>query len=258
MAVAPGSICWFECGTKDVAAAKAFYSKLFGWTVEDTPMPGDMPGSYTMFRKDGGDVAGMYDLNAPEFEGLPSHWMSYIMVADVEESTERAKSLGATILNGPMEIPDVGRMSFFADPTGAHISIFELGGSEGMDAEKSNLGWIELQTNDTAAARAFYTELFDWNAKDDAESGYTEFQTGGRSIAGMMAIPEEYEGKVPPHWLPYAMVDDCDATMNEAMAMGATVIVPAMDIPNVGRFAVFADPAGAHMAVIKMSEHATS
>jgi len=253
MALKPGSICWFECGTKDVASAKAFYTKLFGWSAEDTPMPGDHPGVYTMLRKDGGDIAGMYDLNDPQFEGIPPHWMSYILVENVDESTERAKSLGATILNGPMDIPDVGRMTFFSDPTGAQLSMFQLTGHGGMDTEKSNLGWIELHTTDTAAAKAFYAELFDWNAKEDEANHYTEFQSAGKSIAGMMAIPAEQRGQVPPNWLPYAMVDDCDACLKQAAEMGATIVVPANDIADVGRFAIFADPTGAHLAIVKLN-----
>jgi len=252
MAVTPGSVCWFECGTKDVAAAKTFYEKLFGWTTEDRPMPGDCPGVYTIVRRQGAEIAGIYELAGPQFEGVPPHWMSYILVENVDESTERAKALGATIVAGPMDIPDVGRMTVFADPTGAYLSMFQLGAHTGMDPDKTNLGWIELHTNDTQAARAFYTELFDWKAKEDA-GGYTEFQTGGRSIAGMMAIPPEQKGQVPPNWLPYAMVEDCDACLKQAADLGATIVVPATDIPNVGRFGALADPTGAHIAVIKLS-----
>lgn len=255
MAVTPGSVCWFECGTTDVAAAKTFYTKLFGWNTVDTPMPGEGDGKYTMLKVGNAEIAGMYDLNAPMFEGIPSHWMSYITVKDLDASTEKAKELGATILMGPMDVPDVGRMTFIADPTGAHISMFELGGHDGMDAKATNLGWIELHTADTAAAKAFYTELFDWNAKEDPSGGYTEFQVAGKSIGGMIAIPKEQQDHMPANWLPYAMVDDCDASLKTASDLGAKVVVAAQDIPNVGRFGVFADPTGAHLAVIKLSEH---
>ena len=57
---------------------------------------------------------------------------------------------------------------------------------------------------------------------------------------------------MPDNWLSYALIDDCDATVDAASGLGATVVVPAQDILNVGRFAVFADPAGAHLAVIEL------
>ena len=252
----PGSICWFECATTDVAAAKTFYTSLFDWQTEDKPMPGDHPGVYTMIRSGGGDIAGMYELGGPMFEGVPPHWMSYITVANVDESAERAKALGGKVNGEPMDVPGVGRMAFLADPTGANISIFSLGQHIGMDTEATNLGWIELHTADVEAAGAFYTELFNWKPKEDPSGHYTEFQLDGKSIAGMMAIPEERRGVMPANWLLYAMVDDCDAALQKAVELGATIVVPANDIPDVGRFGMFSDPTGAHLAMIKLSGHA--
>ena len=86
----------------------------------------------------------------------------------------------------------------------------------------------------------------------DPKNPYTEFQVGGKSIAGMMAMTAQH-GNAPPHWLPYVMVDDCDRTLRKATSLGAKTYVGPMDIENVGRFAVFADPAGAVLAVIKLT-----
>ena len=74
MAHAPGSFCWFECGTKNAATTKAFYSGLFGWDSTDVPMPGDAEGEYTLFKVGDGDVAVLYELAGPQFEGVPPHW----------------------------------------------------------------------------------------------------------------------------------------------------------------------------------------
>lgn len=60
-------------------------------------------------------------------------------------------------------------------------------------------------------------------------------------------------GTVPPHWMPYFRVDDCDATTKLAAALGGSAKVPPMDIANVGRFAVLADPLGAHFSVITLA-----
>lgn len=253
MAHAPGTFCWFECGTTDLAAAKSFYTKLFGWNAVDVPMPGDMGGTYVLLKRGDADVAGMYELSGPRFEGVPSHWMTYVTVTDVDAAAARAETLGATVVQAPMDVPGVGRMAFLQDPTGAHFAIFQLGEHPGADPEATNLGWGELHTRDIAAARSFYTELFGWGAKEDPSGEYTEFQVDGRSIGGMMAIPPERQDHVPPHWLLYGMVEDCDATLAQARELGATVLAPATDVPGVGRFGVIADPTGAAIAVIKLT-----
>ena len=97
-----------------------------------------------------------------------------------------------------------------------------------------------------------FTDLFGWGVKEDPDGLYTEFLLGERPIAGMMANPQEQEQRVPDNWLPYALVDDCDAVVDLAPDLGATVVMPSQDVPNVGRFAVLADPGGAHLAVIKL------
>jgi predicted enzyme related to lactoylglutathione lyase len=66
-------------------------------------------------------------------------------------------------------------------------------------------------------------------------------------------------GDMPPCWTTYFMVDDCDATAKTVKAEGGAVFVEPRDIPDVGRFAVVADPQGAMFAVITMAEgHETS
>ena len=60
-------------------------------------------------------------------------------------------------------------------------------------------------------------------------------------------------GPVPPNWLPYFMVEDCNATADKAAASGGKLMMPPMDIPNVGRFAVIQDPQGAAFAIIKLT-----
>ena len=82
-----------------------------------------------------------------------------------------------------------------------------------------------------------------------------EWQLGGQSIGGMMEIRPEM-GPVPPNWLPYFMVEDCDVVANKAAATGGKLNVPPTDIPNVGRFSVIQDPQGAMFAIIKLTDHA--
>ena len=250
MAHAPGTFCWFECGSTDVAKARAFYTQVFGWTAVDQPMPGGA-GAYTLLRNAGDDIAGLYALQGEPFAGMPSHWATYVAVAGVDDTVRRASALGGRVVAEPMDIPGVGRIAFVQDPEGATIGVAHLDGHPGTHGP---FGWSELATRDTAAAAAFYTALFGWNAKADADNPYTEFQVGGQSIGGMLPMPPQQHG-APAYWLPYVLVDDCDRTVQRVQECGGRVLVPATQIAHVGRFAVFADPAGAALAIIRLEHH---
>lgn len=250
----PGSFCWFECGSTDAKAAKAFYTGAFGWDVRDVPMPEGCEGHYTLFQIDGNDIAGLYQLQGPQFKGVPSHWMAYVAVDSADESVARAKQLGADVFVEPMDVPNVGRIAFVQDPTGARIGIFQAGLHAGRALEPSmnNLGWCELHTPDPERAMAFYTEWFGWSTRDSGNvpQEYTEFLREGQSIGGMMKLQEQHG--TPPYWLSYASVPDCDTFAARVEDLGGEVRVPPQDVPNVGRFCVFTDPTGAAMAAIQL------
>lgn len=106
-----------ELHTGDLARAKAFYSQLFGWELQDLPMPG---GSYTMINVGDGTGGGM--MSDPD---VPPHWLAYVAVDDIAAATEKAKSLGATILQDVMEIAEYGWMSVITDPTGATFALWK-------------------------------------------------------------------------------------------------------------------------------------
>jgi hypothetical protein len=107
-----------ELSTSDVTAAKTFYSGLFGWSFTDVDMGGGM--IYSTFKPDSGPGGGMFSM-----PGMPTFWLAYVGVDDINAATEKAKSLGATIHKGPMEIPGIGWMTILADPTGATIALFQ-------------------------------------------------------------------------------------------------------------------------------------
>jgi hypothetical protein len=114
--------------------------------------------------------------------------------------------------------------------------------------------WYELMTTDTTAAAAFYAAVVGWAAKDSGMPGmsYTIFSSGEAMIAGMMAQPEESRAMgAPPSWMGYVAADDVDAAAAKVTSLGGTVYVAPRDIPDVGRFAVVADPQGAVFAMLQ-------
>jgi len=125
-----------------------------------------------------------------------------------------------------------------------------------MDVYKTAgaFSWSELMTTDPVGARAFYSKLFGWATKDMAmpNGTYTAFQVGDTSVGGMMKIPTEAAG-MPPMWGVYVTVKDVDATASQAVALGGKVVMPAWDVPGVGRMAVIQDSQGATLSVITYS-----
>jgi predicted enzyme related to lactoylglutathione lyase len=105
--------------------------------------------------------------------------------------------------------------------------------------------WVELSSPDTDASTAFYGELMGWNATDPgpAESGgYRMFQQTGQSVGGLMRHMQDGQ---PTAWSTYVSVADADETAAKVKAAGGSVVVEPMDVMDIGRMAVFADPTGA-------------
>jgi uncharacterized protein len=108
-----------ELNTQDLEKAKGFYTKLFGWKLEDMPMPN---GTYTLINVGEGTGGGMMKHPMP---GAPSFWLPYVLVDDIKASTEKAKSLGATIIKDVMEVPNTGWLSIIQDLSGATLGLWK-------------------------------------------------------------------------------------------------------------------------------------
>lgn len=107
-----------ELMSTDAGKAKAFYGKLFDWTLEDMPMP-DM--TYTMIKVGEGTGGGIMKNPMPN---APSMWVPYVDVADLAAATAKAKSLGATVHKENVPVADHGAFSIISDPTGAMLGLW--------------------------------------------------------------------------------------------------------------------------------------
>ena len=115
----PGTACWADLNTTDPEAAKRFYTSVFGWELA-LATPGD-PSGYHFIKSAGTGIGGMMQA----YPQVPSHWLIYFQVADVEITTNQAGSLGATTRVPVTEIPNTGKFSIVADPQGAGFALFE-------------------------------------------------------------------------------------------------------------------------------------
>lgn len=110
-----------ELSSTDVGKAKTFYTKLFSWQLEDVPMEG-MGFTYTMIKVGEGTGGGMMKQMIP---GAPSAWLPYVLVDDIKASTQKAKTLGATIMKDVTEVMGAGWLSILVDPTGAVLGLWQ-------------------------------------------------------------------------------------------------------------------------------------
>lgn len=118
-----GNICWSECVTSDVEAAKAHYEALCGWTFEGMPMPGGT-GTYWVAKQGDTMVCGLMAVaDLPGGESIPPHWMTYVEVADVDATVDKVAGTGGKVQAPPFDVPGVGRIAMVTDPGGAMVGL---------------------------------------------------------------------------------------------------------------------------------------
>ncbi len=245
--MAHGHFIWHELVTPAADTVAPFYAQLFDWQVHHRDM--GMPTPYTLLRHPSldRDVAGA---TAPSMDGVPPHWLGYLQVDDLDAALARAADRDATLLAGPFDVPDVGRMAVLRDPQGAVVALMTAAAEHAPEARPpvGSFCWTGLMARDVEAAAQFYAEVV---GLEVGEMGDGKVLTReGVPCASVSASPPE----APVHWLSYVAVDDADERAAAAVSLGATQLVEPTDMPGMGRFAVLADPAGAVFAVWKNVE----
>jgi predicted enzyme related to lactoylglutathione lyase len=120
----PGALCWTELTTSDTKAAETFYTQLFGWTPKHSA-PG-APMEYTEFSVNGTPSMGMMAKPKDMPAHIPSYWMPYFQVSNVDTAASKVRELGGKLMVGPQDIAGTGRFAIGSDPQGAVFAIFEF------------------------------------------------------------------------------------------------------------------------------------
>ncbi len=106
--------------------------------------------------------------------------------------------------------------------------------------------WVDLGTPDIEGAAEFYGSLFGWSVEEGENSeqtgGYRQATLRGKPVAGVMPLMQEGQ---PPAWSTYVSVQDADAIAAKVREAGGNVLAEPMDVMDLGRMAIFADPTGA-------------
>jgi len=248
----PGRFVWHDLTTGDPESCKKFYAALFGWEFVDTTVLGR---PYTVARLGQKPVAGIH---LPRQEGsgkTPAHWLSYMSVADVDASVEKAKAEGGAVLAGPLDVGKLGRAAVLRDPLGAPFGLVHFSGGDPAEPASPVAGtffWNEYLTHDLDATLAFYNGLVPHEmttSKSEAGAGYVVLKHG-RAHSGVFRVPDG-EKNVPPNWLPYVLVADPATLAARVEGLGGKVLLAPRPGIRKGSLAVVADPTGAVLALQK-------
>ncbi len=250
-----GRFVWYDLLTSDPKAAEAFYTNVVGWTAEPWGPP---EAAYTMIANGDGPVGGIGEVGKDSASVAgPPNWLAYIGTPDVDATVEQARSLGAELLVGPMDIPTIGRFAVMADPQGAVFAPFTSAGtSEGMPEMNPKapgvFAWHELHTTAPDAAWTFYEALFGWVQTGAFEMGGTwgTYRMYGceadKPLGGIMITPPE---RPVSAWTYYIAVEDLDSALDRVKANGGQVVFGPQEVPGGDRVANCVDPQGAAFAL---------
>lgn len=251
MAGAQSSFVWYELMTTDVAAAKAFYTGVVGWSTEDMPMPGM---TYTLLRMGQAQVGGLMAVPKEARDaGMRPCWVGYVGVDDADRAAAKVKQIGGKVLMEPTDIPNVGRFAAVTDPQGATLNLFKPSqpGQRGVSAEPGQVGWHELHTTDWPKAFGFYTDMFGWLKGDSVDMGamgtYQLFTIKGTPSGAMFNSPAAQGARF---WLYYFNVGNIDDAVKRVGQGGGKIMQGPMQVPGDRWVAQAADPQGAAFALL--------
>ena len=248
-----GTPSWVDLQVDDVPKAREFYSALFGWEILDGPPEA---GGYVMALLDGKPVAGIGA--RPEGAGYPSVWSVYLATDDVDTTVARAKEAGASFAMEGMDVLDVGRMAFGADPTGAHFGLWQARShlGSGIVGEPGSMAWHEVMTRDYQAAKAFYAAVFGWTYTEIGDGGFRYSVVGNGAqdnVAGIGQLPDQTPAEVPAHWMAYFAVADADEAAQQVEKLGGRIQMAPWDTPY-GRMAVVQGAQGEVFALVRLPD----
>ena len=243
----PGTPCWVDLVSADVAAARSFYGDLFGWQINDSPPEF---GGYLDALVDGRPVAGLSPV--PPGQSLPTVWTTYLSTADADATAAAIEANGGKMSFAPFDVAGMGRFGLAADPTGAAFGIWQAGEHIGMELANvpGACAWNECITNDYQAAKSFYAAVFGVTFEEmgDDNFQYATIHVNGDVVGG---IGGSGTGE-PSTWGTYFACASTDETLTRAVELGGSIRNPAADNPY-GRTGVVQDPQGAPFSVIQLA-----
>jgi len=235
--------------TEDPAAVKRFYTGLLGWKYQEV-QAFDQP--YTLVKADGQYVAGIVKVRRPHPEEPVSQWISYLSVPDVDNAVSTTAGHAGETVAAARDIPNIGRAAVVTDPEGAPLGLLRSDIGDPDDSTGNAPGqflWMELLSDDPAAAAAFYQALAGYEVEEvEIGGGAYRVLRSGVERAGILKNPIK---GAPPVWLPYVVVEDPVAAADKVRELGGRVLLAPSPQVRQGTLALVEDPSGAVLALQK-------
>ncbi|MEM6767904.1 MAG: VOC family protein [Bacteroidota bacterium] len=247
-----------DLSTYDIRVAKAFYENVFGWQyVQDrregwvAKMIGGIMGitaadenPYLLAKWQGKEISGLYETPQKFKEiGMPSFWMSYIQVSDLEESIGKAIELGGIVEVVETDNP-VGKIALIRDPLGAGFTLYEGGAlNSRTQYQENSLVWNELFISNIHEVKSFYEGIFNWKIEEGPDRRYDILDRKGEKISAIQEVSNELKGKYE-YWAVYFGVKHVEAIKEKVLVSEGSLLY------ETPKFTVLADPFGAFFHVV--------
>ncbi len=246
-----GTPNWIEVAVDDTAAAATYYAELFGWVCYDA---GEEEGDYLLAFKDGHPAAA---IGSKQVDGVPASWSTFLAVEDADRTALRVSAAGGETHFAPIDVGPNGRMFVASAPDGASFGVWEAGDHTGVGIynEPGSLALNVLHTDDLAAARAFYTDVFGYSYRDLSRPELDLFallRASDGAGVGAMSTNKVAPPGTPSHWMTWFAVANCDESAIMACRLGGRVLVEPEDTPF-GRTAVVCGPEGEVFGVVDLT-----
>lgn len=210
------SFVWTDLSTFDLDSARDFYCSLLGWNYQD------LGEGYLSCEASKIPVSGLYTM-PDKFQniGMPSFWMSYIHVANLEQTVELAEQHGAKVEVRPTSAPGGGKIALIRDPSGAGFTCYQGDAFSPKNASSIHGAqvWNELHISDLTLVKDFYEKVFDWRIEASDENGRYQIFSQDKPIAGIQVTPNEIKGD-KEYWGVYFQVDSLDKAVDQIQKFG--------------------------------------
>lgn len=246
-----GKFIWFDLATVDIATQKKFYGDVFGWTYQPISQS---DAQYTIIKNGEHNIAGMFQIKPPADAKAGALWIGLMSVADPAKAVAMAKKAGGSVRMPVTSLAQRGTYALLRDPEGALFGVLksETGDPPDHNVQAGDFLWVDLFANDVQRAAKFYQQLAGYEVVDDTHNTQRKFlRSADRYRAGIVPRPEQANRS---GWLPYIKVTDVAATLKKVADAGGQVMVEPDDSLLNGNLAIFADPEGGIVGIVKRGQ----
>lgn len=249
----PGKFTWFELATVDLRKQKLFYGHVFGWSFQTISNTDEQ---YTLIKNGGRNIAGMFSVEPREDATLGALWIGLMSVKDPAKASKAVEKAGGSVHTSPRKVAKRGTYALFRDPEGALFGVLKSDSGDPPDM-KIGMGdflWMDLFARDLDHSAQFYQKLADYEieTRELAKGGQRLIlNVSDKARAGIVPLSDNANRS---GWLPYVKVADVPATIKKIKAAGGHIMVPPDKDLLSGNLAIFTDPMGGIMGIVKWAE----